>query len=250
MARGLIVRLTAINETHKRDLRRPLTLPAVLNEFSFEETAAWQNYETVADGEFSTPPGGDETARMLRRSDLEVLTIDWDEPWLQGQADQVRVRRVLFSLLRHKRPFRIHAYVRPDPGYDELRMNAKLLSIRRRLEGGQAAARYWDLAVEEWRNNEVDRRGRNAPSRGRHGTRLPTTHRITAKTTFASLSRHYYGREEGWRLIAEENGVRGWGSSTPIADHRRFKVKSKVKIPEKPIAHINMPGSPRRGRGG
>lgn len=240
MALGLNVQLSAIDQTSKHTLRRPLILPCVLNEFSFEEAAAWENYDTVGGGAFSTPGGGDEKARQLRTTDLEVLTLDWSAPFLAGFSDQATVRRELFAILRHRKPFRLTAAVEPDPGYDELVMNAKLTNIRRRL-GQTPDARYWDLSIEEWRNNEVERQG-HSPSRGRNGVRLPAMHKLTENDTLDGLARSYYGNYQAWRRIADANGLRNWGARQELVKHRRYKKGDKIRIPTKPpVASINQP---------
>lgn len=238
-ATGLVVRFTSIDETNADLLRRPLVLPCVLDDFAFTETAAWENYMTVAAGEFSVPAAGGPTDRSLRTVDsLQMMTVDFDADWLMSGIDQPAARAQLSSLLRYKTPFRLEANVRPDPGYTELEMDAKLVSINRTLRGGLASARYWGLGVEEWRSNKIDRRGAHAPSRGRSGTRLPTSHKLAANETMSVLASRYYGSPAKWRFIAEANGIRNWGPTTPLDQMKRFKVGDKILIPEKPGAGI------------
>lgn len=238
-ASGLVIRFTAIDATHPDILRRRLVLPCVTDDFGFTETAAWENYSTVAAGDFSVPSAGGPTERSLRTVDsLQVMTVDFDAAWLMSRISQADARAQLSSILRYKTPFRFEASVRPDPGYAELEMDAKLTSINRTLRGGLASARYWALGVEEWRPNKIDRRGTHAPSRGRGGSRLPTSHKLAVNETMSTLASHYYGSPAQWRFIAEANGIRNWGATTPLDQMKRFKVGDKILIPEKPGSGI------------
>lgn len=248
MGDGLRVRFAKVRGfTPKGVLDDALYLPVVLNEFTFSEEAAHQEYDTVAAGQFSVPAAGPATARQLRSTDFETLTLDWDAPWLAraGQDDQ-DVRRELYKVLRARAPFELLATLQLGRGTEELRMKATLRSIERTLKPGERDTRYYTLALKEWRDPSVERRG--AGSAGRGHSSLPTTAVLKADTTFTSLAGHYYGLASRayWAAIANANGLRSWGGNTPIVQSKRFKVGDKVKIPKKPIvASTGTPGVPR-----
>jgi len=60
---------------------------------------------------------------------------------------------------------------------------------------------------------------------------LPTTHELVDTDTLESLAFEYYGAYEGWLAIAEANGFRSWGFSTPIMQSTRYAKGGTLKIP-------------------
>ena len=61
---------------------------------------------------------------------------------------------------------------------------------------------------------------------------LPTTHDLLDTDTLESLAFEYYGAYEGWTAIAEANGFRAWGFSTPIMQSTRYAKGGAFKIPQ------------------
>jgi hypothetical protein len=122
---GLRVRFARIpHETPKNVLRHPLYLPVTLGDFTIEEEFEHRDYTTVGAGEFSAPAGGPATARRLRTTDLETLTIDWHKyaRWLTNP---------------HITPGR---------------------RVTRTLKPGEKDTRYYTLEIKEWRDNSLTRR--------------------------------------------------------------------------------------------
>jgi nucleoid-associated protein YgaU len=233
---GLVVKFSRIGGvTGKGVLRQPLILPAVTDDFAFTEEAAFEDYDTVTGGEYSQPAAWrGATRRRLRRLDITFLTVDFDPPWVQSRRDQATIRDAAFGMLRGRTPVRMEANVYPDPGYTELEMNVTIRSITRTLRPGLAQARYFDLAVTEWRDNAIQRRSSTA-SRRRGTVSLPTTHTLAAGDTLMGLSERYYGFFGGWRQIAQENGLGHWGPNTPLQQIGGSRVgRTKLRIPEKP----------------
>jgi nucleoid-associated protein YgaU len=239
---GLRVRLTALpGITPKGVLTQPLYLPVVLGPFSFSEEADHREYTTVSAGEYSVPAAGPASARRLRSTSLETLTVDWHNyaRWLVNPSLTPReARSELYRVLRSRQPFELLAILQlgsDEP--EELRMKATLRAINRELRPGETDTRYYSLELREWRDASMERRGRGRREGHRsvsthRGERLPTTHRLTAETTLHSLSRNHYGVASGWRIIARENGIKNWGPATPIVQSKRWKVGDKVKIPK------------------
>lgn len=217
-------------------LRQPLILPAVVDDFEWEEVAEWTDYGTVNGGGFSTPAPGPSSARQPRSLTLRILALDFDAPFLSGDARIEKVHNELMTILRCRKPFQILAGIHPSPGYDEVNMNASLRSVRRRLASGQPAARYFDASVVEDRRDLLERRSSQA-SRKR-GVKLPAAHKIEANDTLSSLSRDYYGSPNHWRLIAEENGIRTTPPSVRIAARPGFETGRSIMIPKVPVKHV------------
>lgn len=228
----LRVRLTRNRHSAPGVLREgPLVLPVALGEFTVTEEALHSEYDTVGAGQFSTPSGGDALARQLRTlGGLETLTIDWEAPWLTEWRSPRVVKRELTEILRSKKPVTLLATIRGRP--DEVRMNVTLRSLSRTLRPGEADTRYWSIDVMEWRQPRAGDR-REEGDRGARGVSLPRQHRLSAlgDESLRDLARRYYGNEAGWRAIAGANGIRNFGSETPLYKHAKFKRGSRVKIP-------------------
>lgn len=230
---GLRVRLSrAVGLTPGDVLVPPLYLPVALGEFSFDEEFSHSDYLGPF-GEFSQPAPGGPTARSLRSSDIETLTLDWEAPWMTGGfTDPQEARRVLYRLARSKRPFDLLATVqfgRPE----ELRMRATIRGISRVLRPGEADTRYMTIRLREWRDNRV-RRLSSLQGRDRNtGGRLPASHPITARDTLHSITRIYYGSTGGWRDVANANGITNWGPGRPLVEMGRFKAGDKIVVPQR-----------------
>ena len=170
---GLRVRLRKIaGKTHKSVLPRAMYLQMgpIGEDFSFEETAEHIEYRTISSGEFSAPaPGRGASARSLRSTSFQTLTLEWDARWLVNHdITPEQTREELYEILRLRTPFELLISRQlPEHGGSshELLMDATLRSIVRSLRAGEADTRYYDLQFREWRKAEVGRRG------GRRGRR-------------------------------------------------------------------------------
>jgi hypothetical protein len=236
---GLRVRFSRIpGETPKGVLTTALYLPVVIGEsFSVSEEAAFTDYETVGDGEFSQPRGGSSTARNLRTlDDVETLTLDWARyaRWMTNpDVTETQLRRTLYGILRSRRPFEILATLQLGAGAEELRMKATLRSVARTLKRGETDTRYYVLGIKEWREDSVERKGQKAAK----GGDLPAKKKLTASTTCYSAAREFYDLHEvslagAARAIRQANGLGSWGLNTPIAQAKKFKVGDSIKIPD------------------
>lgn len=235
MARGegFRVRLARIpGETPKGVLRHAMVLPAVLGTVGWTEEALHSEYDTVRAGQFSQPAMGPATARRLRvPDDIETLTVTWDPAWLVEQGlDPRKVRDELYAVLRARKP--VELLMTPQFGKRSLlRMNITIRSITAQVRQGEPDTVYFTLRIAEWRNAEGRRRGEG------RGSKLPTTHKLTAEDTLYSLSERYYNSSAGTRAIAHANGISvKWGKKTRLVLHAKFKVGSKLKIPKTAVA--------------
>lgn len=231
MARGegLRVRFAKIpGETPKGVLSRALVLPAVLRGFGWTEEASHTEYDTIRAGQFSQPAMGPATARRLRTpDDIETLTVEWDAPWLVEQGlDPDRVYDELFAVLRSRRPIELLATPKFGPDRPLLRMDITVRSVTSQMREGEPDTAYYTLRVSEWRDASVGRRGAG------RGSKLPTDHRLAAGDTLFSLAERYYHTLVGADHIARANAIRGWGRRDPLVGMQRYRVGSKVKIPQ------------------
>lgn len=229
MARGegLRVRIASIpGETPKTVLRAPLYFPVLLNGFGWTETFSHTEYDTVRGGEFSQPAMGPATARKLRDTDdMETLTMSWEPSWLvEAGVEPDDVYDVLFGVGRSRKP--VELLVAPKLGERPLlRMPITIRSIAIQMRKGEPDTLYYVVRAKEWRNASAERKGAGAPN-------LPTTHKLTASDSLHSLSTLYYKTATEWKAIAAANAIRGIGQSTKLVTMKRFKVGSKIKIPE------------------
>lgn len=232
---GLVVRWERIpGETTPGLLNRPFVLPVVLGSFEPSEDFAHAEYDTISGGQFSAPAGNSGTAQRLRAIDLQSLTLDWDAPWLAAQGvTRYAMETLIRRIGRSRRPFSMIATLGSST---ELRMDVTLRTIVKSLRPGERDTRYWSLSLKEWLSAHDNRR-RHVAEVGRGAHRLPTTATLTVSTTLMSLAREFYGSavRPYWQAIAEHNGIRSWGASTPLVQSARFKVGDKVRIPSKPV---------------
>lgn len=231
---GLRVRFAALDSTDKSVLKRPLYLPAVLGDFTIREESAASTIDTVSGGQFTTVPAGSLSARQLRSLDIEALTLDWNPAWLvESGLDPDDVRDELQTLLRLKRKgeFEFLAMLKLGRGRpEELRMHALVTALERTLKHGEPNARYYTMTVAEAKFASTTRRSVSKP-----GPKLPTTHKLIATDTLLSLAKKYHGRYDTWESIRDANAISTrWGQSEPLVKMHRYKVGSKVKIPEPP----------------
>lgn len=233
-ARGLRLRLKPEpGVTPKKALRRPIYLPVVIGEdFEWSEDFAWEDFQTVGAGEFSSPPPG-KRSKLLAGTDLETLAMYWDPDWMTFRdQDPDELRSDLLRIGRRHIPFRLVATLSPrDFGYERpvFRTLATLRSFGQRLPKGETDSRYYALSFREYRELSIKRR--------RHGGKidLPTKHELKEGDTFRRLARRYYGKEAPlWKFLARRNGLEKWGGNDPIVDSKKFRVGDKVRIPEKP----------------
>lgn len=228
---GTRARFSAIpGETPRGVLRRPLLLPAILNDFGSSEEALHRDFETVGLGEVSQPAPG-KRARRLQTTEVETLAVKWDPDWLvqHGQTPG-RMRRELRQILRSKRPVLLGARLERGPDAPFLvRMPVTLRSVDWTLRHGENNTLYFTLQIKEWR--PLDTRRRSSKVGRRKGKRLPTTHELRERDTLRSLSRAYYGTYEHWRVIARVNGISKAGGNTRLVTLKRFEVGAKVRIP-------------------
>lgn len=224
---GLRVRLRRIDgETPKGVLHRPLVLPAVLRGFGWTEEFMHSDYDTIADGQFSQPAAGGASARQLRTiDDIETLTMIWQPQWLI-YVDAGQVERELRAVGRSKKPVELLAtpYLGGGARKPLLRASITIRSLSVALREGEPDTTYFTLRIEEWRNASTKRRGAGH-------SKLPTTVEIDANDTLYGLSDRFYKTHAGWKEIARENGIPNFGPSTPLVQHKRFRVGSKLKIP-------------------
>lgn len=219
-------------ETPKTVLRKALFLPATIGAIGVTEEAQHTEYDTIRAGQFSQPAQGPVTARRLRSvDDIETLTVEWDPVWLveRGQ-DPADVRRQLYAILRSRRG--VELLMTPklgETGAEFIRFAVTIRAISMQIRRGEPDTVYFTLKLSEWRNAAIKRKGQ-----GTRGSKLPTTHRLTAQDTLHSLSQLYYLTSAHGRLIAKANKIKGVGLSTRLVLMKRFKVNSKIRIPKLP----------------
>jgi hypothetical protein len=248
-AAGFRARLTRVpGTTAKGVLDEALWLPVLLNDVSFDEGAEHTEFRSIAAGEFSVPGPGGRDARSLRSVDLETLTIVWDVPWLTAwnTISPKEMRFALRDILRARTPFKLLITQRPS-GETIFSGDVTLRNLTRTYRFGAGGLTYYDLAIREWRDPSVKRRGSGRAGGGKGGkggdkARFPARHKLTAKDTGNSLSKKYYGDYDGAKRILADIGLKAWGPSSDIVKSRKFKVGDVIVI--------NAPGKgPNVGQG-
>jgi hypothetical protein len=170
-----------------------------LEEFGWDVTHGWQDYETISGGQF-TREGG----RELRTLSLNTMVLDYDPPWAnpiitpaapalrQAQGDggptignnsysmrvdedgevvtPLSVAQELQRIVQRGTPIQLtieNPTLEMEP---ELDMAVTLRSLSIREKGGEPDARYFDMSFTEYRSPSIRRKGYG---RARH--KLPAT---------------------------------------------------------------------------
>ena len=241
---GLRVRFSRIRGVTAKDvLEQPLLLPVTLGEFTVDEEFAHNEYGTISAGQFSSPTPGPPTARQLRTTDLDTLTLDWHDYarfLVNPHLSEEDARRELYAVARSKTAFELLATTQLGSSPDELRMKATIRSLSRSLRPGEADTRYYTIGISEWRDNSTERRG--------VGRSLPTTHSLDANDTLVSLARAYFPSEvpikNGAQAIKKANGITRWGNNDPLVRSKRWKVGDRIKIPAAPKGTLTVAVGP------
>jgi nucleoid-associated protein YgaU len=216
--------------TPRSVLRDPLSMPVVIGEeFTVEEEALWEEFDTVSAGRFAQAAAG-KHAVALRTASMESLTLTWDPGWLTNpDHDPERVLRELRKVLRKRAVFDLLIVNKPGADYAEFAGFASIRRLAITLKAGEPDTRYLQVDLSAHRRMSSRRR--------RHGrtANLPTTAVLDKNDTLRSLALHYYGSGEQWRLIARANGITKWGSETPLVEMGRYKAGDRIKIPARPV---------------
>ena len=114
------------------------------------------------------------------------------------------------------------------------------------MKGKEPDTYYWQINVSEWRSAKSGR-ATSAKSSRKPGTTLPTTHKLTPTDTLEGLAKAYYGAYAGWTAIAEANGFRNWGGTTPIMQSKRYKKGGVIKIPIWVVTAVTKFNAPTTG---
>lgn len=239
MGIGLHVRFRAIPHLTPRDvLREPLLIPAVVTDpFELTEEAGHNEYDTVGAGRFSVPFGGD-NADLLTTTSFDALTMMWRPRWLvNDDQSPAHIAAELKRILRSRKPFHAIMIVQPSSPGDapEFEGMMTMRSLTRRLPHGEADSRYFSMDLSKYRDPHLERakHGGGGAAGGKTGhPKLPTKHALTADDTLRSLSKHYYGTEADWKLVAQKNGIDHWGGDDELVKMKRYKVGDKITIPD------------------
>lgn len=215
-------------------LRSPLTLPVVIGEeFTVEEEALWEDYDTVGDGRHSQAAAG-KHGQALKTMSPEAMTMTWDPGFLVNpHVTMEHVKRQLEHIHHHRAIFDLLIVNKPHAPFAEFSGFASIRRLAITLKRGEPDTRYLSMDLSAHRRISSRERGHDG-STAANGAHLPTTTTLKDDTTLRSLAEHYYGSGVAWRNIAGANGISKWGSEDPLVDMGRYKVGDRIKIPQAP----------------
>lgn len=249
---GLRITLYRFNATKRGILAKPFNFQvAPLEEFSWTQGANHGEFDTISRGQFSRRGG-----RVLLTFDMRTLVVDYQPHWTSWQEPRPNAPHpqesavLLRKLVNSGTPFMFHARSGFWEGSD-LRLPVTLRSIASSEKAGEPDSRYFDLSFVEWREQELDRKGRGK-ARRRHA--LPTTVEIqpngvvwerpeegqptrigtrTDKATFQDLAQYFYGDPTAWRVIERFNGISDFAPSRSLDELKnKGKAIRKLRIPD------------------
>lgn len=239
--RGLQVVLKRCRFTRKGVLAEPMFFQcAPLDEFGWDTTFNWIDYDTVNGGQYSRRGG-----RMLRTLTLSSLAIDWEAPWAKNYGNKrerpmdnsdfygmgvrpEKVARRLDKLVTQGTPIMLivknpDLYKRPD-----FQHIVTLRSVHLSEKAGEPDARYFELGITEYRAPKTPRRkygarhplpalvevnsqgvAREVSAKGEEAKK-GSVHQIGKAgkpATLRALSKHFYGSPKHWVWIRDKNGL-------------------------------------------
>lgn len=239
--RGLRVTLRRTRHTKKGVLTTPMHFQcAPLDEFGWDVTHNWADYDTINAGQFSRRQG-----RALRTLSLNMIAVDYSAPFAvkqTGHDEKIRddddaygtamgpwrTAKRLDFLVSQGTPMML--IVRNPALYDQadFKHHVTLRAATLTERGGEPDARYFVLNFTEFREPKIVRRtyGDRLPLPAmvtinkygvatevkKGGERLPDQFQQKIGTqrrpaTLRSLAKHYYGSPSKWGLIKAKNGL-------------------------------------------
>jgi hypothetical protein len=265
---GLSVVLSRIpGVTKRRLLREPLYFQvAPVDQFGWETTYNWTDYDTISAGQFTTDGG-----TRLRSLSINSMVMSYNTPWASysdsngdawaGESPDPRTVVIgLDNLASAGTPIML-TVTGPVSYEPELEMPTTLRRISFEERAGEPDTRYFSMDFVEYRTPVVKRKGygdkHDLPatvkinSEGvafefrRDGKKLKEKqiHKIGSPSqpaTLRKLSKHFYGTTKLWKRIAAKNNlkIKNWGpdeSLEKLYDKRKRKNDAvTLVIPERP----------------
>ena len=254
--RGLRVTLSRFKATRKNVLNQPLNFQMPpLDEFAWNQAAEHQDFQTLANGQFSRSAG-----RSLLTFELRTLVVDYQPRWAAWHRARPnaphpqQVAQLLKHIVQLGTPIMFTArsglWESPD-----LRLPVTLRSVQSSERAGEVDARYFDLSFVEWREQELDRKGKGKPTKVRLRHSLPATvvihdngtlseaaesdgqpKKIPTRAKYGTLSdlaTFYYGDPSAWRSIVRENGIEDFAPNRDLSElKKKGKKVRKLRIPD------------------
>jgi len=276
---GLRMVLRRSRYTRKGVLKEPLVFQiAPLDEFGWDTTYLWNDYDTISAGQFTSRGG-----RQLRTLTINTVSMDWSAPWAVVQTGRKELARTNADYYgRAAGPWKLAArlddlvlqgsplllIVNNPALYDanDLRMIVTMRSANVRERAGEPDARYFEMGFTEYRAPvitrknygkarhplpaqvvltkngvavEVERRGKALPKNQRH--KIGSS---GSPATLRKLAKHYYGTPKEWKRIAKRNSIAknisGDDSLKKLYDRRKRKGKPvRLNIPARSTARFD-----------
>lgn len=245
---GLKVRLQAIKGvTPKNLLKTPYYFqcpPTDTISYSYGHNS--QVYTTIP----TTMSGGDYKrigGKKLRTIAFSTLIVDTAQSFVLAShldanvsAEQDDITSLLHGMIKLAEGYKseppvFHLLISHDwRSHVEIAMQATLPDLSIEERGGETDARYLSVTFEQWR--EPFTTDQSLKRRRAGGKDFPITIMLKAGDTLYSLAHHYYGKKgagrPGAQAIAKQNAITDWGFATPLVNMKRYKVGSKLVIPE------------------
>lgn len=251
--KGLRITLYRFNATKKGVLAKPFNFQvAPLDEFSWSQGASHGEFDTLSRGQFSRRGG-----RALLTFDIRTLVVDYQPHWTSwyeprpNAPNPQRSAQLFRKLVNTGTPFMFHARSGYWDGSD-LRLSVTLRSVQSSEHAGEPDSRYFDLSFVEWREQELDQKGRGKrrrhalpstveihedgsaserPEEGGQPKKIPTTMKDAA--SLQDLARYFYGDPTYWRAISRENGISDFAPTRGLDElKKKGKAVRKLRIPD------------------
>lgn len=242
---------------------------APLEEFGWDSTANFIDYEVVRHGQMTREEGG----RALRAVSFQSLVVDYNPPWAvqaagnhhHGYDEGVRSpnpRRVaaeLDNILLAHTPFRLIVWNKGLEPRAEINWVVTFRTFSPRERAGELDSRYFDFSFTEFRTPRLRRKGATGGSRGHD---LPATVVVDKE----GIAREFVddtadreddeGEDEGPEKIHQIGGAGNPANLRQLAVHfygesnrwREIAAYNGITNlgPEEPLTHLDRRGRPQR----
>lgn len=249
---GLRVTLHRFASTQRGVLAKPFNFQvSPLEEFAWVQGANHGEFDTLSRGQFSRRGG-----RELLTLEMKTVAVDYQPRWASyvekrpNAPNPQNAASLMRQLVNLGTPVML---VARSAYWDkaDLRLPVTLRSVQSAERAGEPESRYLDLSFVEWREQQLDQKGRG---KSRKRRALPTTVEIksdgvawerpqggqpqkigssTNKASFQDLAQFFYGDPAEWRTIERFNGISDFAPTRPLDElKKKGKTVRKLRIPD------------------
>lgn len=205
----------------------------VLDTFERPYQYSWTTYDTLSEGQKSTPYG-----KQLLALSINTMLLTEDAAWnaddvvtWNGVHEPQRWLRELRQIMGFEKGtkaqvFRLIVQQHRVWGIRPLNTLAVLTEVDPKQEPGEQGTEYTTISFLEFEEGTTGQRRPQSSQKTR-------TVKLKATDTLYELAKRYYHQPSAWRVIANANGIKGVtpGSASELAAWAAKRHKTTIRIP-------------------